>query len=47
VLPKPTGPTATIVVIIKPGGYDPDKYSIMDALSVSTVLTKVSHLLIF
>ncbi|KAL4715096.1 hypothetical protein ACJJTC_012143 [Scirpophaga incertulas] len=41
VLPNPTGPAAPIIVVVRPGCYDPDKFNIMEVMSVSNVLIKI------
>ncbi|RVE51216.1 hypothetical protein evm_004181 [Chilo suppressalis] len=40
VLPN-SGPTEPMTVIIRPGKYDPEKYNILDIVSVSNVMAKI------
>ncbi|KAM3959038.1 uncharacterized protein ACR2FA_006879 [Aphomia sociella] len=41
VLPKPPGPDSPLIIIFRPGQYDPNKYSMADVMSVSNIVQKV------
>ncbi|CAH0749103.1 unnamed protein product [Diatraea saccharalis] len=41
ILPKLTGPTEPRVAIVRPGRYDPNKYTVSDIISVSNSLQKL------
>lgn len=43
VLPKLISPVSPRVVLIRPGKYDPDQYSILEIIAVTNVIQKVGN----
>ncbi|CAK1603321.1 unnamed protein product [Parnassius mnemosyne] len=41
ILPKVSSPTSPRVAIIRPGSYDPEKYTISDVIAVNNILQKI------
>ncbi|CAH2066482.1 unnamed protein product, partial [Iphiclides podalirius] len=44
ILPKLASPTSPRVIIVRPGSYNPEKYTVADILSVSFILEKILFL---